>query len=892
MKNLINRALAAEKKLISLFVMLAMMSITQMWAGLRGDYTLVTDVKELTGGGTFIIASIGGYNPAIYFVVTPMRNETSATTSNTGYMYSGATSGSTTSGTIDLEDDELDTSPYEVTIETGNRSGTIAIKLKSGTYKDYYISFSNTGNHDLKMSSTKTDNASFTPTYSSSRWQLLNYGQTSRYLRYWTNSSNYRFTNAGSTSTGAQWLVIYKKSDCTPPSTALTITSSSSVTMGSTLSLTTNSGSGGGNGGTITWSVVAGTGSATVTGSTLTPVTPGTVTVKASQPIYDDKCGGFPTQTVTINKRTATIVLSEAGAESSVSGTHYELDEYTLPTTAASCGTKVLVGWSTVTVDETDTKPSSNYYAKGASATLHHGENKFYAVYATATPGAGDWEKYTAETVAEGDYLLYNQDYVMQNDVADGPKLGHGKLVSISNNTITYGSEWAASSTWHIAPSSTYYTIKNGSNYVIATGSASQADLSSSPSSDAELFTITRENTTTNNYIITSKVNTSASVNATLKRGSSGAGAYFACYGAAAPYVSLFKRGYGYSAYSTDCCEPPATALSITSANTVAMGNTITLASTGGNGGSITWTVTAGSGNGSISAGVFTPSSAGTVTIKAHQDQNTVLGTKYCAQDVEQEVTITVNTTGVEVDPTSKAIVVDETFTITPTVAPADATDKTVSWSSSAEGKASVTSAGLVTGVAAGSATITCTTTNGSYTADCAVTVYGVTLAVTDDEGTDISATIDLPLRSGINITPAANANNYVFDHWTLTNATLGSSSTTEDNTITSPTGAVTVTAVYLPGVEIRWYVNGEEWTAGNPSTSVESGTQYKDLTYPTDPTPGDACGNRFVGWTDHSMGAASGQSAPTPLLKSGNDNTTAITTAKEFHAVFADYAN
>lgn len=712
------------------------------------------------------------------------------------------------------------------------------------------------------------------------------YNASNLYLRYNTSGRFGVYAQASN----QKYIRLVDAVDCSDPATPLAVTSGASVTMGSTLGLTANAG----NGGSKTWSVEAGTGSATIiNGSTLNPVTPGTVTVKVHQNLNGEYCSQDAEKVVTINKRTATIVLSEAGAESSVSGTHYELDEYTLPTTAASCGTKVLVGWSTVTVDEIDTKPSSNYHQKGTTITLSPGENKFYAVYATATAGAGDWEKYTASTIAEGDYILVGYgDGVMKNTI-NSNRLEKQNVSVNSDGTITYSSTWASACTWHIAKSGDYYTIKNGDNYVVSTGSKNEANLSSTLDDKAK-YSVTYHATDgsfSNTFEFTNKDNSANSINATLRRPGSASNTFFACYAAESPYVNLYRR-MGYTEYSTDCCEPPATALSITSANTVAMGNTITLSSNGGNGGTVTWTVTAGSGAGSITTGVFTPSSAGTVTIKAHQDQNTVLGTKYCAQDVEQEVTITVNTTGVEVDPTSKAIVVGETFTITPTVSPSDATDKTVSWSSNAEGKATVSSAGLVTGVAAGSATITCTTTNGSYTADCAVTVYGVTLAVTDDEGTDISATIDLPSRSGINITPAANANNYVFDHWTLTNATLGSSSTTKENTITSPTGAVTVTAVYLPGVEIRWYVNGEEWTAGDPSTSVESGTQYKDLTYPTDPTPGDACGNRFVGWTDHSMGAASGQSAPTPLLRSGNSDTTPITTAKEFHAVFADYAN
>lgn len=860
--NELQSYLTRLRGLMLTLIILCSVEVSQVWAG------NVTRVANIVSGSQYRIAHESSDNFMVYPATLNSANQIGRYTETEA------------EGTI-----------FTFTLENGLWYISFVV---SGT--TYYLKGGSSDNDGKgKVTTTTTKNGAGvtivetpSPGYHISIGNTSGAYSTSNYYLRWNGSSK-RFGGYPSNSNMA-FIRLVDAVDCSDPATPLAVTSGASVTMGSTLSLTANAG----NGGTKSWSVEAGTGTATVVGTTLTPVTPGTVTVKVHQNLNGSYCSQDAEKTVTINKRTATIVLSEAGAESTVAGTHYELDEYTLPTTAASCGTKVLVGWSTVTVDETDTKPSSNYYAKGASATLHHGENKFYAVYATATPGAGDWEKYTESTVAEGDYLLVDQGPYAMKNVVSSSKLTNSPILTITNNTIAYNADWAASCTWHIAPSSTYYTIKNGDYFVIGNGSGGQADMSSSPdNADKKLFTISRD--ASNNYIITNKYNSGQSVNAILRRGGGGAGAYFACYGTpptGTAYPSLYKRGNGYSAYSTDCCEPPATALSITSANTVAMGNTITLASTGGNGASITWTVTAGSGAGSITTGVFTPSSAGTVTIKAHQDQNTVLGTKYCAQDVEQEVTITVNTTGVEVDPTSKAIVVGETFTITPTVSPSDATDKTVSWSSNAEGKATVSSAGLVTGVAAGSATITCTTTNGSYTANCAVTVYGVTLAVTDDEGTDISATIDLPSRSGINITPAANANNYVFDHWTLTNATLGSSSTTEDNTITSPTGAVTVTAVYLPGVEIRWYVNGEEWTAGDPSTSVESGTQYKDLTYPTDPTPGDACGNRFMGWTDHSMGAATGQSAPTPLLRSGNSDTTPITTAKEFHAVFADYAN
>lgn len=194
--------------MIPLLTMLTV-SVSQANAALRSDWELVTTTAQLTSGGTFIISYNSG-SPASNFTVVPMRNETNATTSGNGYMYSGTTAGSTGTGTIDMANSNVDTSPYEVTIEAGASSGQIAIKLTSGTQSGKYIKFSGTSNHNLRVSTTVNNDASFTPTYSSSCWQLLCAGRANRYLRYWTNS-NYRFTNAANNSGGAQWLTIYKK---------------------------------------------------------------------------------------------------------------------------------------------------------------------------------------------------------------------------------------------------------------------------------------------------------------------------------------------------------------------------------------------------------------------------------------------------------------------------------------------------------------------------------------------------------------------------------------------------------------------------------------------------------------------------------------------------------
>lgn len=83
--------------------------------------------------------------------------------------------------------------------------------------------------------------------------------------------------------------------------------------------------------------------------------------------------------------------------------------------------------------------------------------------------------------------------------------------------------------------------------------------------------------------------------------------------------------------------------------------------------------------------------------------------------------------TGVSLDHNSASIDLGDTLQLTETVTPANATDKSVTWSSSNTAVATVDSSGLVTAVSVGNATITVTTTDGGYTDTCAVAVSPVT---------------------------------------------------------------------------------------------------------------------------------------------------------------------
>lgn len=95
----------------------------------------------------------------------------------------------------------------------------------------------------------------------------------------------------------------------------------------------------------------------------------------------------------------------------------------------------------------------------------------------------------------------------------------------------------------------------------------------------------------------------------------------------------------------------------------------------------------------------------------------------------------------------------DGTYTLTATVMPDNATNSNITWSSDNESVATV-SGGVITGIAAGEATITVKTADGGYVDTCDVTVtvsedsyesndefdYAVTLSATDQQGISVQS--------------------------------------------------------------------------------------------------------------------------------------------------------
>ena len=135
---------------------------------------------------------------------------------------------------------------------------------------------------------------------------------------------------------------------------------------------------------------------------------------------------------------------------------------------------------------------------------------------------------------------------------------------------------------------------------------------------------------------------------------------------------------------------------------------------------SVTWTsnntnVATVDSNGLVS-GITTGSATVTVT--------TVDGglTKNCSVTVNEGQ----HATGVTLSDAAITVNKDETYALTATVMPNDAIDKSVTWTTSDATIATVDSNGVVSGVASGSATITVTTVDGGYTAQCSVSVTNI----------------------------------------------------------------------------------------------------------------------------------------------------------------------
>ena len=168
-------------------------------------------------------------------------------------------------------------------------------------------------------------------------------------------------------------------------------------------------------------------------------------------------------------------------------------------------------------------------------------------------------------------------------------------------------------------------------------------------------------------------------------------------------------------------------------------------------------------------------------------------------------------------NPTKLNYLVGETVDVTGAVVTAYYTDETnsvvtpsVSWTAPSGALSAGLNQNLTASYTLGGVTKTAT--------NAVINVYAVTLLKKDETGNDIviAGYPDRPAVScSVNALTASNRDfNYVFKEWQIVNGTIDNTASLTAS-ITSVTGAVTVTAVYYKPVRITWHVRDvvfEEW--------------------------------------------------------------------------------
>ena len=221
--------------------------------------------------------------------------------------------------------------------------------------------------------------------------------------------------------------------------------------------------------------------------------------------------------------------------------------------------------------------------------------------------------------------------------------------------------------------------------------------------------------------------------------------------------------------------------------------------------------------------GVVTGVAAGEATITATSTVDNTKSGSCTVTVIEAQGSIPV--TGVTVTPATTSVQVGKTRSLTATVAPANADNKTVTWSSSNEAIATVNANGVVTGKAVGTVTITATTKVGNKAASCQVTVTNSetpsssTLRawdfVTETELPCASVSVNKTLTYGGN--GAENANNLI-----------DGSTTTK----LCATGGVKVPLEFVFSYENsvapeRYFISGGNDDAGNPGRTLNTWKLY-----------------------------------------------------------------
>jgi len=175
------------------------------------------------------------------------------------------------------------------------------------------------------------------------------------------------------------------------------------------------------------------------------------------------------------------------------------------------------------------------------------------------------------------------------------------------------------------------------------------------------------------------------------------------------------------SADNTFATTQPVTGVSLNkSSATILMGETellnVTIEPSDATNQNVTWSSADNAIASVLSSGLVTAIGVGTTTITVTTEDGSF--TDSCMLIVEP-----ISVTGVSLNKSSATVAAGLSEQLIATIEPPDATNQNVTWSSADSTIASVTSSGLVTGVAVGTTVVTVTTEDQGFTGNCTITV-------------------------------------------------------------------------------------------------------------------------------------------------------------------------
>ena len=278
----------------------------------------------------------------------------------------------------------------------------------------------------------------------------------------------------------------------------------------------------------------------------------------------------------------------------------------------------------------------------------------------------------------------------------------------------------------------------------------------------------------------------------------------------------------------------------------------------------------------SSNTSVATVSSSGVVTAKAGGTAKITVITNDGGFTATCNVTVSVPVSGVILDKTSLSMAVGDTQQLAASVLPANASDQSVAWSSSNTSVATVSSSGVVTAKAVGSATITVTTNDGGKTAACNVTVVIPVTGVSLDK-TSLSMPVGDTRALTATITPSNATDKSVT--WSSSNTTVAT---------VSSTGVVTAKAGGSAIITVTTNEGGKTATCAVTVTVPVSGVSLNKTsmtlsegdsqTLTATLSPSDAT-NQSVSWSSDNESVATVTSSGVVVAKTAGTAVITVTT-------------